>query len=229
MKMGRKRLALFAVAGAAVLAAVAGTASAAGVFNPSTPATPHAGYACVNLSVHTTFSVFDSVPHCTSGQTLIELGAAGARGIQGVPGTPGESLVSQTALGVNASVPTGGPFKTNSTLLGTVSVPNGTYRVTIDAKAAAVSTTQLVYPLIAVYDGAVDPTAATWWSNDLFNLGEGSLPLSTSIDQYIDGSEVVTVASGQLDIYGFGYTPGGAGGTFNLEGGTVTVTHVAAP
>lgn len=156
---------------------------------------------------------------------FITTAEAGAAGSNGSAGSAGETLVSQTALSANAAVATGGPFLTNATVLGSVTVKTaGEYRVSVNAKVAADSTTQEVFPLIAVYNGV----ALADYSNDLFNLGDGALPLSKSIDQYIVGSQVVSLPAGTLKIYGFGYTPGGAAGTFNFEGATVTLTAVTA-
>jgi hypothetical protein len=156
---------------------------------------------------------------------ITTLAAAGSNGSNGSAGPAGETLVSQTTLSANAAVATGGPFLTNATVLGSVTVKTaGEYRVSVNAKVAADSTTQEVFPLIAVYNGV----ALSDYSNDLFNLGDGALPLSKTIDQYIVGSQVVSLPAGTLKIYGFGYTPGGAAGTFNFEGATVTVTAVTA-
>jgi hypothetical protein len=150
-------------------------------------------------------------------------GPQGPKGDTGATGKPGTALVSQTTLAPVASVATGGSFTSLKTSLGKVTVPNGTYEVIVSAKAAQSSTeTGTVFPVITVYDGAQKPD----FSNDLLNLGEGALPSAPSIDQYIDGSQVVKVTNGELDIYGFGYTPGGAAGTFNFEGGTVTVLGI---
>lgn len=150
-------------------------------------------------------------------------GAPGKDGTNGTNGTNGESLVSQTAIPA-ATVATGGSFSANKTDLVSVAVPNGTYRVNIEAKVANVSgQTAEVYPLIAVYDGA----PLSDFSNDLFNLGEGALPAISNIDQYINGSEVVTVKNGTVNVIGFGYDSDRGAGSYTFEGGTVTITRVS--
>ena len=149
-------------------------------------------------------------------------GPQGPQGVQGAQGQPGVALVSQTALG-SVTVATGGSFSAGNTTLGTITVPNGTYEVTVDAKVANVNgQSAQVYPLIAVYDGA----PLSDFSNDLFNLGEGALPAISNIDQYVNGSEVVKVTNGELVITGFGYDSDRGAGSFTFEGGTVTVLSI---
>jgi hypothetical protein len=75
-----------------------------------------------------------------------------------------------------------------------------------------------------VYEGV----AKVDFSNDLFNIGSGALATdSTTLDSYFDGTHQVTVSGGTtLDLYAFGYSPGGAAGTYALDDLSVTATQL---
>jgi hypothetical protein len=158
------------------------------------------------------------------------LGTLGFGTAQMAHAAPLPANIVTTDLGGVASVPTGGPFNTNKTLVGTVDLTAGTYTVSVNAKATPNAvTTGAVFPQFFVYNGAALPT----WTNDLFNVGNGSLeqfttsPLpSNLIDSYYSGSGVVTVpAAGEtLDVYAFGYDSGGGLGSYKLDDLTVTAT-----
>lgn len=159
-----------------------------------------------------------------TGWTLpVFISTLAASGANGSAGSAGTALVSETAL-APATVTTGGSFATNAISLGTVKVPNGQYEVIVAAKVATDAKSEATeFPVVTVYDG----TPKVDFSNDLFNLGEGQLPTSNSIDQYINGSQVVKVTSGELDIKGFGYSTDKGAGEYSFEGGTVTILSVS--
>lgn len=157
-------------------------------------------------------------------------GAPGAPGAAGTNGTDGKNSVLSsvtTDLGGVITVNTGGSFASRATLVGTVTLPaDGTYLVSVDAKATPdVSSDTAVLPMFAVYDGP----ALDNFSNNLFNTGSGALATdSTSIDSYFDGTNQIVVTGGNdtLDLYAFGYSPGGAAGTYTLDDLTVTATQL---
>lgn len=227
----------------AVLVTAAGVVTAGGLTGgyafaaANTPRVPAAMYSCENGTRTLKTALTEHTQTCPVGMTQVKLLTAGGNGPQGpqgpvgpqgpqgpkgdtgAKGAPGLSLVSQTAI-PGKTVATGGSFFANRTDLLQVSVPNGKYLVTVNVKVANVdSQTASIYPLVAIYDGA--PLAD--FSNDLFNLGEGALPVIHNIDQYITGSNVVTVTNGQIDIEGFGYDSDRGAGSYTEEGGTVSI------
>jgi len=239
MKFSRKHALVTAVGVTALALMGGGTAYAALSTGPRTVQTL---YSCENSTRTLKTALTEHTQTCPVGMTEVKLntsgsasgstgpqgpqgpqGPVGPKGDKGDTGAAGETLISQTAI-PGATVATGGPFFANRTDLVKVTVPNGKYRVSLDVKVANVDgQAASIYPLIAVYNG----TPLADFSNDLFNAGEGALPAIHNIDQYILGSEIVTVTNGQIDIEGFGYDSDRGAGSFTVESGTVTVTAVA--
>lgn len=165
-------------------------------------------------------------------------GATGPAGLTGDTGPAGPSgpsgvVATTTATLTNTpqSITTGGRFAANATDAGTVNLKAGTYLVSVNAKAAPnTATTGAVFPMLAIYSGAALPD----FSNDLFNVGAGSLeqfttgPLpSNLIDSYYSGSTVITLtADATLHAYAFGYDADGGTGSYALDSLTVTATQV---
>lgn len=227
---------------AAVAVALFGGAfgvTAANASSRAAAARPIAAYSCENSTRTLKTALTEHTQKCPTGMQEVLIGAgSGARGPQGpvgpkgatgpagatgTAGAPGETLVSTTVIDP-ATVPAGGSFSARKLLLKAITVPNGTYRVLITVKAANLAgNTAAIYPLVAVYDGA----AKADFSNNLFNAGEGSLPTAVSIDQYVNHEQIVTVTSGELDVYGFGYLDDRSAGTWADEGGTVSITRIA--
>jgi hypothetical protein len=128
---------------------------------------------------------------------------------------------------------TGGHFSVSKTLVGTVDVPAGTYLVDVNFKATPNAVTPgAVFPQLMIYNG---PQTGSDFSNNLFNVGSGSLEQFTSgplpgnlIDSYFSGSGVITVPSGgeTLDVYAFGYDTGGGAGSYLLDGATLSLVRV---
>lgn len=87
----RKRTLLVCVGVALAVLAVAawaGKSASAAIFPQAI--TPHAGYACVNLSTHVAMTLLDTPSaKCPSGTTSIVIGAQGVQGIQGPKGDTG--------------------------------------------------------------------------------------------------------------------------------------------
>jgi len=128
-----------------------------------------------------------------------------------------------------ASVPTGGSFVANATLLGTVQLQQaGTYLVSLSAKAtppAGGTGSVNVFPQFFVYD----QPANTSFTGDLFNVGSGALEsgANANIDSYYSGSDIITVTdTTTLDIYGFGYDSDRGAGSYVFDGGTFSATLV---
>lgn len=155
-------------------------------------------------------------------------GPAGPAGPQGPAGPAGASTsITTQSLTPVASVPTGGHFSSNAThLADTLALAQGTYQVTVNFKAVALTGTG-VAPSLYVYNGA----ALSDFSNNLFNVGAGDLQAAgTNHDGYFSGSGVVVVPAGgeTLNFYAFGYDEDTGAGSYNLEGGTVTAVAYPA-
>jgi Collagen triple helix repeat (20 copies) len=163
-------------------------------------------------------------------------GDTGAPGAPGAPGSPGVVSTKNTQLvtGTPVSVKTGGSFSLRKTLVGTVSLAAGTYLVGVNFKATPnETTTGAVFPVLAVYNGPQLPGS---FSNDIFNVGSGSLENPTAaeltagnlIDSYFSGSDQITVPAGgeTLDVYAFGYDSDSGAGTYALDSAIVTATQL---
>jgi hypothetical protein len=211
-----RRVVLGTLACAAALAVGIPVANAASAPSAGSQPTGTASYACVSAAGHLDYFEYQGkLPHkCwLPGEHLWSLANA-------VPGAP----VSADLKGI-ASVATGGPFVANSTEVGTVSLKAGTYLVSVNAKATPnVNSATPVFPSFFVYNQAKNAAFA----GDLFNIGSGALAAgSTSLDSYYSGSEVVTLASDTvLHVYAFGYSPGGAAGSYALDDLTVNAVPV---
>lgn len=128
-------------------------------------------------------------------------------------------------FGPIASVKTGGSFVANSTEAGTLDLAAGSYLISVNAKVTPdVSSATPVFPQFFVYDQAKNAA----FTGDLANVGSGELATnSTTIDSYYSGSGVVTLSSATtLHFYAFGYSPGGAAGTYALDSLTVSAIRV---
>lgn len=193
---------------------------------------------CVSSTGQMGWFEMSQVPHtCASGLTLIPwnttgtqgpTGPAGPAGPAGAQGPSGIVSVGTHDLGAVASVATGGPFATNATDVGTVSLAAGTYQVTVNAKAtppAAGTGTVEEFPQFFVYNGV----AQVNFSNDLFNVGAGALESGTNhtIDSYYSGTDTVTLsAASTLHFYAFGYNSNTGAGTYILDDLSVTVVQL---
>lgn len=151
-------------------------------------------------------------------------GPAGARGPSGVTATVAGSL------GGVASVPTGGPFVANSTLVGTVPLNSGKYLVCLSAKAtppAGGTGAVEVFPQFFLYD---QPKNATF-TGDLLNVGAGPLESGShaTIDSYYNGCGLITEQSDGpvvLYVYAFGYDSDQGAGSYVLDNLSVSVVGV---
>ena len=144
-------------------------------------------------------------------------GLPGPAGPQGPSGLT--SSTTQQLVGSNELIGTGGSFGSNKTLVGHITLPAGTYMVSISAKVAWAAGNG-VFPQFFVYNGA----ALADFSNDLFNIGSGGLPQgNATIDSYYTGVGQVTFAADtDVDFYAFGYDTDQGAGKFTLESFTVT-------
>ena len=151
------------------------------------------------------------------------------------------TLTSQTTTA--GVIKTGGSAATNATDAVELTLPAGTYQVSVNAKATPIEQLSAgqpsgvqIFPQFFVYNGALNPTPPTghWWDNDLFNVGSGALESgqNVTIDSYYSGSGLVTVAgpgSEELHIYAFGYDSDRGAGSYTLDDLTVTAVPVTAP
>jgi hypothetical protein len=233
------------LAAVSVLAAASLAVAGVGIAQAATATSPvhHAAFfACVSNSGNGTAGPITGHPvTCPSGSILAEdnntgpAGAAGARGATGAAGPAGATgpqgpsgVVGVTSkdLGAVSSVPTGGSFVANSTLVGTVSLAAGTYLVSVQAKATPdVSSAVGVFPQFFVYDQARNAS----FTGDMFNVGAGSLAEdNTNVDSYFSGSDVITLASPTtLSLYAFGYDADRSASTYALDDLTVTAVQVS--
>lgn len=152
-------------------------------------------------------------------------GAAGTKGDTGPAGPSGVVSVTAKDLGSVASVATGGSFAANKTLVGTVALKEGTYLVSVNAKATPLTSSAVeVFPQFFAYNGA----ALADFSNDLFNVGSGALATnSTTIDSYYSGTSVITLtADSTVNVYAFGYDSDQGAGTYKLDDLKVTAVQL---
>lgn len=196
---------------------------------------PTAAYACES-SGHVVVTLLSTPSaHCPAGTTSIVLGAQGPRGTAGTPGAKGDTgssgvidKLSKTFDPI-ASVVTGGGFVANSTEVGTIDLPAGTYLISLNAKARPVTPTDgtQVFPQFFVYSEAKNAD----FTGDLFNVGSGALEAGThtTIDSYYSGSNTVTLSGATtLHVYAFGYDSDTGVGTYNLENLTVNAVQLNA-
>lgn len=236
----KSRLSAATIVVAATAAALVGGGTAYAVQAATSSITPKPLYACES-SGHVTVTLL-STPSakCPSGTTSIMVGAQGPAGPQGVAGSPGPrgSTGAQGPSGVQAlttndlggkpSIVTGGSFVSNSTEVGTVSLPAGTYLVSINAKAtppASGTSAVDVFPQFFVYDQVKN----SGFTGDLFNIGSGALEsgANANIDSYFSGSSTVTLSQATtLHIYAFGYDSDRGTGSYILDDLTVTTTQL---
>jgi hypothetical protein len=234
MTLSGKRLAAAAVAAIALTGTAAGAAYAAGA---ATVIQPKAVYACEGSGhVAVTFLSTPSAT-CPAGTTSIIVGAQGPKGSTGAAGPQGDAgaqgpsgVVSAGVhdLGAVASVPTGGGFVANSTEVGTVSLPAGTYQLSLAAKATPPSGgTGAVeeFPQFFVYDQVKN----SGFTGDLLNAGAGALESGThaTIDSYFSGSGLFTLSTATtLHVYAFGYDSDTGAGSYVLDDLAITAIQV---
>jgi hypothetical protein len=225
---------LTTAATAAVVLGTAGTALA--VSGSSSPSAGGSISGCIDVAHNRTLIDVhrnDSNLKCPKGDVLLRWNTKGTRGPAGPPGPAASdvkgSLTTTWApsLALPASIATGGPFFTNKTELGTITLKPGTYLLNVNFKARPPSsTTANVFPQLFVYNGV----ALADFSNDLFNVGSGALQntASNTIDSYFSGSGVVTVkgSAETLHVYGFGYDSDKSAGSYTLETASITVVRV---
>jgi hypothetical protein len=129
-------------------------------------------------------------------------------------------------LGGNASVPTGGSFSSSATLVGTITLPAGTYEVALAAKATPLTASSAqIFPVFSVYNQVRNSA----FTGNLFNVGSGGLEYgaNTNIDSYFNGQGIVTLtASTALYFYAFGYDSDRGQSAYNLDDLIVTATQV---
>jgi hypothetical protein len=177
----------------------------------------------------------------TAAAALVALGGAGmALGATMALAAPADQPAVTAAaqawqLAPDTSISTGGSFSSRASLLdGSITLQPGVYSLSVSFEAAPAQTTPgAVFPQIMIYDGVKLPD----FSNDLFNIGSGSLEDPTAgelsagdtIDSYYSGSDLITVTSAEtLDVYGFGYDSDTGEGAWSLLSGSVTAVQAGA-
>jgi hypothetical protein len=204
--------AMFAGAASVGLALTAPAASAAEAGSPQPPGSV---YACVDKTGSIEWLEVSQDGHkCADGYELW-------RWVANAPSTAVDDL------GGVATVKTGGGFVSNATLAGTVTLPAGTYLLTLNAKATPSDTSSAqVFPQFFVYDQKDNAN----FTGDLFNVGSGALESGphTTIDSYYSGSTVITVPAGgeTLYVYAFGYDSDQSAGTYDLDDLSVTTVNL---
>jgi hypothetical protein len=160
--------------------------------------------------------------------SLVLFYTTAAQGPSGVVSTKTYTLKSDPS-GNSDIIPTGGSFATHAIMIGTATLPAGTYLINVNFMATpTAATTGAVFPQGFVYDG----TAKSDFSNDMYNFGSGALaPYNTStptdqVNSYYSGSsEIVVPAGGEtLDVYAFGYDSDHGAGSYELNSATLTAT-----
>jgi hypothetical protein len=189
-----------------------------------------AGWSGKALAVKVAFSV-DGINTGWSAPVLfyttVTGGTAGPKGDTGAAGPQGPSGVVASAVKTLTDAPvlvhTGGSFTSQEQLAGSFDLAKGTYLVSLSAKVAWASGNG-VFPQFFAYNG----TPAADFSNDIANIGNGSLAQgNATIDSYYDGTFQVTVdADTTVNVYAFGYDTDRGAGTYTLEDLTSTVTQL---
>lgn len=165
-------------------------------------------------------------------------GKTGPQGVQGVPGKDGKAganggvvwngTTHMLDLSGPISVPTGGGFNANATLVGTLTFASaGYWDIQVNAKVTpnASGDTAEIFPQLFVY---TQPKGD--FSNDLFNIGDGALePDGTNHDSYLNGSMTVFIANPatKIYVYAFGYDSDKGAGSYVLDSVNVTNTEFA--
>jgi hypothetical protein len=208
----------------AAVAATAGLVLSGGAAYAATSTQPHGKAACVqygpkgDMDARGNVMLYDwNGSPCPAGTYRVSLnGPAGL--------SLGLAHVTKD-FGPVASVKTGGSFVANSTEAGTLDLQAGTYLISLNAKVTPdVSSATPVFPQFFVYDQAKNAA----FTGDLLNAGSGELAVnSTTIDSYYSGSGTITLAApATLHFYAFGYSPGGAAGTYALDSLSVSAVRV---
>lgn len=222
------------------LAIASGTLGALASAGAATSLPPGTIHGCIYLSKNRTLEAVYTDPTkgttCPKGTVQAVWPAGADQDPAPVPDVNG-SLTENQSLPPpgDGSITTGGSFSTHKTLVGTVSVPAGKYLVNVNFKATPnAATSGAVFPQFIIYNG---PQSGSDFSNNLFNIGSGSLeqfatgPLPNNlIDSYFSGSGVITVPAGgeTLDVYAFGYDSDGGAGSYLLDSATVSAVQVGS-
>ena len=203
--------------------------------------TPKPLYACEGSGHVTVTPLSTPSSSCPADTTSIVVGAAGAagpagpqgpagsagpRGNTGSRGPSGVQALTTNDLGGKPSIATGGSFVSNATDAGEVSLPAGTYLISVNAKATPLMTSGVqVFPQFFVYDQAANSS----FTGDLFNVGSGALESggNVNIDSYFSGSDTITLSHATtLHIYAFGYDSDRGAGSYTLDDVSVTTTQL---
>jgi hypothetical protein len=142
--------------------------------------------------------------------------------------TPPNTLTGTADIGADGeSVNVGGNASGNALDVIELTLPAGTYQVSVNAKAAPSAPTGTVqtFPSFFVYNQAIDAR----FDGDLLNIGGTPLEsgANNNIDSYFSGSGLVTVNdTTELHVYAFGYNSDRSGGSYTLEGLNITAVPV---
>ena len=163
--------------------------------------------------------------------SLVLFYTTAAQGPSGVVSTHTYTLKSDPS-GNSDIIPTGGRFATYAKMIGTATLPAGTYLINVNFMATPnAATSGAVFPQGFVYDGTAKPD----FSNDMYNFGSGALaPYNTStptdqVNSYYSGSSEIVVPAGDetLDVYAFGYDSDHGAGSYELNSATLTATALS--
>lgn len=228
----RKRTVLILAAATTAILAVAGTAEAI----TSQAIAPKSVYACEG-SGHVAVSILSSPSAaCPAGTTSIVIGAkgdagatgaqgqagpTGAKGDTGSQGPSGVQALSTNTLAPTNGITTGGPFLSNATAIGTISLAAGTYQMCVNGKAEQpTAATGSVSAQLFVYDA--DALANQSFVGDLLNVSADTQG-GTHHDACLNGCTMVSESAPvTLHVYGFGYDSDSGIGAWNLVSGTIT-------
>lgn len=214
-----KRIMLTVAAALTVLGVSGGVAFA----TVSSTSPPPARIGCVTGPNRAIEHTYENVPVNFSCPSGFAVGLSGSTATT-VTNTPDEYSAT---LSDSSTVVTGGPAASTAVEVGTITLPAGTYQVSVDAKATPLMTSAVqVFPEFFVYSQDINSN----FTGNLFNVGSGALESggNTNIDSYFNGSGDVTVPAGgeTLHVYAFGYDSDRGAGSYTLDGGTVTAIQV---
>jgi len=155
-----------------------------------------------------------------------DTGPAGATGAAGPQGPSGVVATTTQDFPGPTEIATGGGFVANSTQVGTVDLPAGTYLVSVTAKATpnASGDTAQIFPQFFVY---TQPKSSSF-AGDVLNAGAGELePDGTNHDSYYSGTTVITLSGPTtINLYAFGYDSDTGAGSYVLDDLTFTAVQL---